>query len=95
MLGSRVVCSTCVGQDVVRVSLPRSGTLYAFTRLHVGSEGVRPLGYVDLDNGVRTLADLRETTEPLTPDMRVELEVDGDAWFFAPVSGEKREKSNE
>ncbi|MFT4123793.1 MAG: OB-fold domain-containing protein [Microbacteriaceae bacterium] len=86
MIGSRVVCSNCVGTDVSRVALPSTGTLYSFTRLHVGGEDVRPMGYVDLDGGVRTLADLREGATPLHPDARVHLVVDGDRWFFAPIT---------
>lgn len=85
MLGARTVCSSCVSRDVSRVALPATGTLYSFTRLHVGGDGVRPIGYVDLDNGVRTLADIREGDTTLRPDLHVELGVDGDSWFFAPV----------
>lgn len=88
MIGSRIVCSSCVGTDVSRIALPTSGVLYSFTRLHVGGEHVRPLGYVDLDNDVRTLADLREDDVPLEPGIRVELSVDGDEWFFTRVAGE-------
>ena len=88
MIGARVVCSSCVSREVSRVALPATGVLYSFTRLHVGGEGVRPVGYVDLDDGVRTLADIREGKVPLRPDMRVELGVDGDDWFFAPARGE-------
>ncbi|MWB97556.1 Zn-ribbon domain-containing OB-fold protein [Agromyces seonyuensis] len=85
MIGTRIVCSDCVGTDVTRVALPTAGVLYTFTRLHVGAEGVRPLGYVDFDGDVRTLADLRETEDaPLMPGIRVALGVDGDAWWFAP-----------
>ena len=50
-----------------------------------GGAGVRPVGYVDLDDGTRTLADLREGTVPLRPDQRVELGTDGDDWFFGPA----------
>ena len=90
MIGARVVCSSCVSREVSRVALPATGVLYSFTRLHVsgkhrGGEAVRPVGYVDLDGGVRTLADIREGKTPLRPDMRVELGVDGDDWFFAPM----------
>jgi uncharacterized protein len=88
MIGARVACSSCVSREVSRVALPTTGVLYSFTRLHVGGEGVRPLGYVDLDDGVRTLADLREGSAPLQPGIRVELGVDGDDWYFAPVAGE-------
>jgi len=88
MIGARVVCSSCVSRDVSRVALPATGVLYSFTRLHVGREGVRPVGYVDLDGGVRTLADIREEGTPLRPDMRVELGTDGDGWFFTPAGGQ-------
>lgn len=83
MIGSRVVCSTCVSRNTERVALPTTGVLYSFTRIHVGAEGVRPLGYVDLDGvGVRTLTDLREGAGVLIPDMPVKLGTDGDDWFF-------------
>lgn len=91
MIGSRVVCSSCVSRDVSRVALPSTGVLYSFTRVHVGTSGIRTIGYVDLDNGVRTLADIRACETPLLPDMRVEFGVDHDDWFFAPAAGEKRE----
>lgn len=83
MIGSRIVCSGCVRTEVSRVALPTTGVLYSFTRLHLG-DTVRILGYVDLDDDVRTLADLRETA-PLVPGIRVELAVDGEDWHFAPV----------
>jgi uncharacterized OB-fold protein len=93
MIGARVVCSACVGREVSRVALPATGVLYSFTRLHVGREGVRAIGYVDLDDGVRTLAELREGRLPLRPDIRVELGVDGDDWFFTPTDAEGREET--
>lgn len=88
MIGARIVCSSCVSREVSRVALPTTGVLYSFTRLHVGGEGVRPIGYVDLDDDVRTLADLREGSAPLAPNTRVELGVEGEQWFFAPVAAE-------
>jgi uncharacterized OB-fold protein len=90
MIGTRVVCSTCVSSNVETIALPSTGTLYSFTRLHVGGDGVRPLGYVDLDNDVRTLADIREGDTPLEPGIRVELGVEGDSWFFARAASETK-----
>lgn len=87
MIGARVVCSSCISRTVTRVPLPRTGTLYSFTRLHVGGDGTRAIGYVDLDDDVRTLADLRDGVTPLQPDSPVELGVDGDGWFFTPATG--------
>ena len=76
-----------------RQGSPRAGVDSAAEREVV--PGIRPpdvelarVGYVDLDDGVRTLADIREGTMPLRPDMRVELGLDGDDWFFAPAAGE-------
>jgi uncharacterized OB-fold protein len=83
MIGTRIVCSACVSTDVTRVPLPSQGVLYTFTRLHVGGEGVRALGYVDFEGDVRTLTDLREDAHPLEPGIRVELRVEGDDWWFA------------
>jgi uncharacterized protein len=85
MIGTRVACSSCVSRLVSRVALPATGVLYSFTRLHVGGPGARALGYVDLDNGVRTLAGLRDGSVPFRPDLRVELGTDGDDWFFTPA----------
>ena len=93
MIGTRVVCSSCVSRDVQRIALPTTGVLYSFTRLHVGGDGVLPLGYVDLDDGVRTLAELRETA-PLLPGIRVALRVAGDDWYFEPAAGEEREEAH-
>ena len=87
MIGSRVVCSSCVSTDVSIIALPTTGVLYSFTRLHPSADVVRPLGYVDLDDDVRTLADIREGDTPLEPGIRVELGVDDDEWFFARVAG--------
>jgi uncharacterized protein len=94
MIGSRIVCSNCVSRDVSRVALPTTGVLYSFTRVHVPNQPVRPLGYVDLDDDVRTLADLREGDTPLVPGMRVALGVEGDDWFFAPVAGTDERNSD-
>jgi uncharacterized OB-fold protein len=88
MIGSRVVCSTCVSRDVGRIGLPTTGVLYSFTRIHARGADVRPIGYVDLDDSVRTLTDLREGSTPLRPQMRVDLVVDGDAWFFEPSASQ-------
>jgi uncharacterized OB-fold protein len=56
------VCSTCMSEDVEREAMPRTGTLYSFTTVHVGPKNWdKPyeLGYVDLENGVRVFAHLR------------------------------------
>jgi uncharacterized OB-fold protein len=66
------------------ITLPRTGTLYSFTVLRVGTTGEpRVLGYVDLDNGVRVLAEVRPGAAALVPDLPVELGLEDDGqWFF-------------
>lgn len=83
MLGVRVVCSSCVSTDLGEVCLAREGNLYSFTRLHrKGTE--RTIGYVDLADNVRTLADIRDDGHELRPDMAVKLQVEDEQWFFIP-----------
>src|SRR5690606_2861577 len=55
----RPVCPSCMSDQVVEETLPRTGTLYSFTVLRVGPERwLRPaaLGYVDLPNNVRVFS---------------------------------------
>lgn len=91
MLGARTVCSSCVGLDVEPACLSRTGELYTFTRLYL-KETVRTIGYVDLAEGVRTLADVRSDGQDLVPGLQVALGVDGDQWFFAPAIEEERQR---
>ena len=56
------VCPSCMSEDVSKKPMPTRGTLYAFTRLHVGPPKWRKpltLGYVDLENGVRVFTHLQ------------------------------------
>ena len=55
------VCPACMSEDVKLEQMPREGTLYSFTIVHVGPPTwVKPfaLGYVDLKNGVRVFSHL-------------------------------------
>lgn len=83
MLGVRVVCSSCVGADLEQVCLARVGNLYTFTRLQLKGT-LRTIGYVDLPDKVRTLADIRDEGHELRPDMTVKLQVEDEQWFFVP-----------
>lgn len=88
-VGRRVVCSRCVSQNVVDEPLARTGILYTFTTLHVGATGSglpRVIGYVDLDDGVRVLADVRAGDASPTVGSRVEMRAEGAGWFFEPAS---------
>lgn len=82
-IGERSVCSACVGRDVEVVPLAPAGVLYSYTVLHVGVDGSRAMGYIDLNDGVRVLSTLRGDATMLRPDAPVELASDGDDWWFA------------
>jgi uncharacterized OB-fold protein len=74
----RRVCSTCMSEDVVSEAMPRTGTLYSFTILHVGADHWnRPagLGYVDLPNGVRIFSRIAGDLNALRIDQPVELAI--------------------
>lgn len=58
------VCPVCMSEDMARAAMPREGSLYSFTVLHVGPNTWKKpfmVGYVDLDNGVRVFSHLRGT----------------------------------
>jgi uncharacterized OB-fold protein len=62
MFPAAPVCSTCMSEDLTREAMPRRGTLYSFTAVHVGPKNWQKpymLGYVDLENGVRVFSHLR------------------------------------
>ncbi len=55
------VCPVCMSEDLAHEPMPREGTLYSFTIVHVGPkawEKPYALGYVDLTNGVRVFSHL-------------------------------------
>jgi uncharacterized OB-fold protein len=71
------VCPSCMGDPVAEEEMPRAGTLYAYSVLHVGPKRFRrPLavGYVDLPNGVRVFSHL-EAHETLATGGEVELDM--------------------
>lgn len=58
------VCPACMSEAVVAAEMPRHGTLYAFSSVHVAPEKwAKPfvVGYVDLANGVRVFSRLAGT----------------------------------
>ena len=55
------VCASCMGEDIHAQAMPRSGTLYAFSTVHVAAKKWRKpmrIGYVDLPNGARVFTHL-------------------------------------
>jgi uncharacterized OB-fold protein len=70
------VCPVCISETMTPETMPREGSLYSFTTVHVGpSTWQKPflVGYVDLANGVRVFSHLRGTD--LKINQRVELAV--------------------
>lgn len=70
------VCCACMSENIAIAAMPRRGTLYAFSRVHVAArKWNKPMciGYVDLPNGARVFAHLDgpnlaigDTVEPFT-----------------------------
>lgn len=86
---SRQVCFECGGRDLASTLLGPDGTLYSFSTVHVASGRSTPytIGYVDLDDGVRVLADIRQEPDRLWPDQRVVIVLAEDgAWAVAPAT---------
>lgn len=55
------VCTNCMGENIVAQELPRAGTLYAFSVVHIAPKKWKlpmKIGYVDLSNGVRVFTHL-------------------------------------
>src|SRR5512143_592812 len=55
------VCTNCMGEDIRAERMPRNGTLYAFSTVHVAPKKWKlpmRIGYVDLENGVRVFTHL-------------------------------------
>jgi uncharacterized OB-fold protein len=55
------VCASCMSEDIRAQPMPRDGTLYAFSTVHVAAKKWRKpmrIGYVDLPNGARVFTHL-------------------------------------
>ncbi|WP_245410000.1 Zn-ribbon domain-containing OB-fold protein [Pararhizobium haloflavum] len=87
MLGGRTACSTCLSRSIESVRLAREGVVYSCTRVHVmqSREGPVDLAYIDLADGVRTLAELR-SDEAENIGRAVILDFDADGWWFRPAT---------
>lgn len=62
------VCKSCGSTEMEEVEMPRTGKLITYTVLHEPAEGYRRfapifLGLIELDNGVRLVAQLTDVTE--------------------------------
>jgi uncharacterized OB-fold protein len=82
---SRLICFECTSDRLVPHALGPGGTLYGWTTVRVSSSRPVPyaIGYVDLPDGVRVLADLTGDPEALRHDGPVRLVVDAAGeWSF-------------
>lgn len=80
---SKEVCLNCLNDDMERVHLSRTGTLYSFTIVHMPSEHFKhpyAIGWIELPEGVRIFSQIRHWQErSLEIGMDMELDVE-DLW---------------
>ncbi|MBI4729967.1 MAG: Zn-ribbon domain-containing OB-fold protein [Acidobacteria bacterium] len=75
----RAVCSRCLTEDLQTVGLSDAGTLYTFTVIHQSTPGFQipyVLGYVDLPEGVRVLAQIGVAAEQARIGMPLDLSIE-------------------
>lgn len=87
----RAFCPVTGARDMAPVTFGPRGVLYSFSTVHVSSSRETPytLGYVDFDNGLRVMAQVRagNGTE-LRCDMAVRTGADAEGWFVEPLAAE-------
>lgn len=70
------VCASCMSEDIRVHEMPRNGTLYAFSTVHVAAKKWRKpmrIGYVDLPNGARVFTHLAGTDLAIGDEVAVEV----------------------
>lgn len=74
-------------RDLSPCSFGPRGTLYSYSTVHVSSVRLTPysIGYVDFENGVRVLAEVRGQACALACDIPVELHSENGDWFVVPL----------
>ena len=93
-----IFCLSCLNDDMEEIKLSRKGKLYSHATGHMASMHFEPpyaIGYVDMPEGVRVFAPLKETEDkPLKVGMAMEVVIeklwqDGDkeviGYKFKPV----------
>ncbi|VTZ65463.1 Zn-ribbon domain-containing OB-fold protein [Sinorhizobium medicae] len=91
---ARDFCPSCNGDDVeTDVALARSGSVYSFTVVHQAPPGRQTpytLAYVDLEDGVRVMAQIDsggrpiEVGDPVTLEFRPQGDSDVYGYVFVP-----------
>ncbi|WP_166375837.1 Zn-ribbon domain-containing OB-fold protein [Aeromicrobium phragmitis] len=86
------ICPSCNNTTIEEAELPGEGSLYTWTTVHISPTFPTPytLGYIDLSDGLRLLAQVLAPQEQLRCDLPVRL-VSSDqsptGWGFVPVEG--------
>jgi uncharacterized protein len=81
---ARAACHRCAGTQLAPAALSPAGRLYSWSTVHVSASRPVPytLGYVDLPEGVRVLAQVAGDPALLTPDCAVRLVLAADELTF-------------
>jgi len=75
------VCCQCMSENIVAQAMPRTGTLYAFSTVHVAAKKWKKpmcVGYVDLPNGARVFTHLEGNTLAIGDAVEVGMGVVGE-----------------
>jgi len=74
------VCASCMGENITAYAMPRRGTLYAFSTVHVAAKKWKKpmrIGYVDLSNRARVFTHLEGDDLKIGDEVEVALGVVG------------------
>lgn len=75
------VCIACMSENIVAKELPRRGTLYAFSTVHIAPKKWKKpmtIGYVDLPDGVRVFTHLAGGEFAIGDEVEVDIGVVGE-----------------
>lgn len=75
------VCCVCISEAIVPQAMPRIGTLYAFSTVHVAAKKWHKpmrIGYVDLPNGARVFTHLEGVSLAIGDAVEVGMGVVGE-----------------
>ena len=68
------VCASCMSENIAAQPMPRGGTLYAFSVVHIAAKKWKKpmrIGYVDLPNGARVFTHLEGTDLAIGDEVEV------------------------
>jgi uncharacterized OB-fold protein len=82
------VCPSCMSEDINEEAMPRRGSVYSYSTMHVGAPRWHvpfSVGYVDLPNGVRVFTHLDAAAAKIGAEVEVGQGVVGTDRDGAPV----------